>query len=451
MPSFLIQTLGCKLNQLESEAIADAYSNQGYEEAVDNENEPNLIIINTCTVTSKADQKARRVIRKALRDFPDAKIIVTGCYAQLNKDDILKLETDSRQRLSVISKDKIIKQKENDLFQFNPKKFSQHTRSFLKIQDGCDKHCTYCKIRLARGKSASLAAEEVLKRLHVLEETHAEAVLTGVNISQYKDPRFFYHKPHEPHELLLTEKSNLAELLEFLLKGTEKIAIRLSSLAPEIVDEKLVKVLAHPRIRSHFHLSIQSCSDKILEKMGRVYNAQTVENAVNLLRGAKKDPFMACDIITGFPGETETEFDETYNLCKNLKFAWIHVFPFSKREGTPAFSFTDCVTESEVSRRVELFTELAKQGRADYVHRWHGKEVDVLVERERDSATNHTNQTNRLEDKKKERYCNGTSENYLKVLVRCAGEVPAAGSVVRCKLLEAGDFEEYDVAAENLE
>jgi len=449
MPSFLIQTLGCKLNQLESEAIADAYSREGYEEAVNNENEPNLIIINTCTVTSKADQKARRVIRKALRNYPDAKVIVTGCYAQLNKDDILKLETDGRRRLSVVSKDKIIKQKENDLFQFNPKKFSQHTRSFLKIQDGCDKHCTYCKIRLARGKSVSLDAEEVLKRLRVLEETHAEAVLTGVNISQY-----FNRSPHTEARRHGEEEGKvfgLSELLDYLLSGTKKIAIRLSSLAPESVDEKLVKVLERPRIRPHFHLSIQSCSNKILEKMGRTYNAQTVENAVNLLRSAKKDPFMACDIITGFPGETETEFEETFNLCKKLNFAWMHVFPFSKREGTPAFSFTDCVAESEVSRRVDLLTELAKQGRAEYARRWLGKEVDVLVEREKNFTTNHANQTNKLEKKKKELYCNGTSENYLKALVRCADEVPATGSVVRCKLIEVGNFEEYDVVAENLE
>jgi len=451
MPAFLIQTLGCKLNQLESEAIADAFAQAGFENLGINEEfyrEPHeqirakknlnteeiVIVINTCTVTSKADQKARRVIRKALRDYPDAKVIVTGCYAQLNKDDILKLETDGKGRLSVTGKDKIIKHDNNDLFQFNPKQFSQHTRSFLKIQDGCDKHCTYCKIRLARGKSVSLEAEEALKRLRSLEETHAEAVLTGVNISQYRD------KGRE-------KVFGLGELLDYLLSGTEKIAIRLSSLAPDSVDEKLVKVLSHQRIRPHFHLSVQSCSDKILEKMGRVYNAQTVEKAVTLLRGVKDDPFLACDIITGFPGETESEFEETYSLCKKLDFAWIHVFPFSKREGTPAFLFKDNVNESEVTRRVELFTELAKRGRAEFVKRRLGKEVDVLVERIKNFTTNHTNHTKKLEGKKKELYCNGTSDNYLKVLVRCEGKVPDAGAVVRCKLTEEGDHKNYDAKA----
>jgi threonylcarbamoyladenosine tRNA methylthiotransferase MtaB len=468
MPAFLIQTLGCKLNQLESEAIADAYSCEGYKKlkirgekkpAKDLTDLPSVIVINTCTVTSKADQKARRVIRKALRDYPDAKVIVTGCYAQLNKDDILKLENDGKGRLLVVGKDNILNfpqalkegKRESEqgkiggenLFQFNPQKFSQHTRSFLKIQDGCDKNCTYCKIRLARGKSVSLNAEEALKRLRVLEETHAEAVLTGVNISQYKDQG--------------REKNvfNLSELLDYLLSGTEKIAIRLSSLAPESADEKLVKILSHPRIRPHFHLSIQSLSDKILKKMGRTYNAQTAEKAIELLRSVKDDPFLACDIITGFPGETEIEFEETYNLCKKLDFAWIHVFPFSKREGTPAFSFSGCVAESEVTRRTELLTDLAKRSRAEYTRRWLGKDVDVLVEREKDFAMNGTKNfqfcgsfTNSLKDKiNKLNFCNGVSQNYLKVLIRCEGKVPSAGTVVKCKLIEAGDLIKYDVMA----
>jgi len=424
-------TLGCKLNQLESEAIADAFIRAGIKEET---NEPSLIVINTCTVTSKADQKARREIRKALRDYPQARVIVTGCYAQLNKDDILKLETDGRQRLLVVGKDKIIDfinslrtphsslhiphsllDTSHSKFQFNPKQFSQHTRSFLKIQDGCDKHCTYCKIRLARGKSVSLEKKEVLRRLRVLEENHGEAVLTGVNICQYQDegsPDF-----------------RLAQLLDYLLKGTEKIAIRLSSLAPESVNEKLCGVFSHPRIRGHFHLSVQSCSDKILEKMGRTYTAQTVEKAVSLLRRVKDDPFLACDIIIGFPGETDIEFERTFTALRKLDFAWIHVFPFSKRHGTPAFSFKDNVQESEAKERVRRLTELAKKGKADYVHRWIGREVDVLIE-------------------EKAGFCFGTSENYLKTLVNYEAQAPQAGTIVRCKLIKEGNFNEYDVTAQ---
>ncbi|MCL2197003.1 MAG: tRNA (N(6)-L-threonylcarbamoyladenosine(37)-C(2))-methylthiotransferase MtaB [Treponema sp.] len=437
MPAILILTLGCKLNQLESEAIADAYSAEGYDLHSENSGDPSLIIINTCTVTSKADQKARRVIRKALRDYPDARVIVTGCYAQLNKDDILKLDTDGKERLSVAGKDKIISKDKNDLFQFNPKKFSNHTRSFLKIQDGCDKRCSYCKIRLARGPSVSLEAEEVLKRLRVLEETHAEAVLTGVNISQYKEQGRKKNLTAQLHGVTRSEEERafgLSELLYYLLSGTKKIAIRLSSLAPESADEKLCGILRHPRIRPHFHLSVQSGSDKILEKMGRVYNAQTVERAVSLLRSAKEDPFLACDIITGFPGETETEFEQTLNLCRKLDFAWIHVFPYSKRQGTPAFSFKGSVTENEVTKRVRLLTDLAKKGRAEYIRRWIGKEVDVVAENSK---------------KQNPGFYSGVSGNYLKALVRCTDCNPMTiGKVLRCKLSEIAESEAYDVLAE---
>jgi threonylcarbamoyladenosine tRNA methylthiotransferase MtaB len=448
VPSFFIQTLGCKLNQLESEAITDAFSQAGFVLSSQADSSPSVIVINTCTVTSKADQKARRVIRKALHDYPDSRVLVTGCYAQLAQDELYKLETDGKKRLFVlkgINKDDILNlpkyldnsdingalkkltqtqkaegKERNGIFQFNPSRFSGHTRSFLKIQDGCNEHCTYCRIRLARGASVSLDAEEVLSRLRILEQNHAEAVLTGVNISQYNGAGINGNSAF-----------NLAQLLEYLLSGTEKIAIRLSSLAPDRIDESLAKILSHKRIRPHFHLSVQSGSKKILEKMNRSYNGETIEKAVSLLRRAKDDPFLACDIITGFPGETTADFEETFNLCKKINFSWIHVFPYSRRPGTPAYLFTDNVHSAKVTKRVQLFTDLARQGRADYVRRWLGREVDVLIEKAKTEKFS----------------CRGISENYLKTLVRCNGETLPPGTVVRCNLLEEGNFEDFDVVA----
>ena len=441
MPSFLVQTLGCKLNQLESEAITDAFLKSGFD--LKNETSPSVIVINTCTVTSKADQKARRVIRKALRDYPDSCVIVTGCYAQLNREELCGLETDDKKRLFVFNgsdKESILNlphflRDKNDIhdvlknlpengtdnderktaselraFQFSPERFFDHTRSFLKIQDGCDKHCTYCRIRLARGPSISLDANEVLARLKMLEKKHSEAVITGVNISQYFDK---------------VRNINLASLLENLLVGTEKIALRLSSLAPDSVDENLINIFSSKRIRPHFHLSIQSGAKKILQKMGRDYDAQTIEKAVSLLRSAKDDPFLACDIITGFPDETNADFEETFELCKKLDFAWIHVFPYSKRPGTPACSFPETVHEKEKQKRVQAFTNLARQGRADYVRRWLGKEVEVLIEKGAEKSA-----------------CRGISENYLKLLIRCEAEkTPLPGTVLRCKILEKSHAE----------
>jgi threonylcarbamoyladenosine tRNA methylthiotransferase MtaB len=220
-----------------------------------------------------------------------------------------------------------------------------------------------------------------------------------------------------------------------LLYGTEKIALRLSSLAPDSIDEELVRILSNKRIRPHFHLSIQSCNKKILEKMGRSYDGKTVQDAVSLLRSAKTDPFLACDIITGFPGETEKDFEETFEMCRKLDFAWIHVFPYSKRPGTAAFSFPEALHETEVSRRVALFTDLAEQGRADYVRRWLGREVEVLVE------------------KGGGKYCRGVSENYLKTLIICKGNPPSPGEVLWCKLQEKSSTdknEDYDATAEEI-
>ena len=475
MTSYLVQTLGCKLNQLESEAIIDVFAQAGFEYIPDSNNLktkngvvelPSVIVINTCTVTSKADQKARRVIRKALRDYPNSIVIVTGCYARLNKDDLLKLDTREEQRLYVIDKEKILelinninvdkesisktnplhsklninhstfhiphstlitphstldtKQTTNNSFEFNPKRFSKHTRSFLKIQDGCDNHCTYCRIRLARGPSISLESGEVLSRLRILEQSYNEAVLTGVNICQYNNEQLTMNNEQ-------ISGNNLTGLLDYLIYNTKKIALRLSSLAPDSIDSHFTGVLSNRRIRPHFHLSVQSCSQKILERMGRIYNSQTIEEAVALLRKAKVDPFLACDIITGFPGETNAEFEETYNMCKKLDFAWIHVFPYSPRQGTAAFSFKDNITESEVTKRVQLFTDLAWHGRKQYVQRWLGKEVDILIENN------------------KKGYCHGTSENYLKALIQCGKETPPPGTALRCKLTEEGNFKDFDV------
>jgi len=457
MLSVLIHTLGCKLNQLESEAFTDAFLQAGFVLYNPfNGTSPSIIVVNTCTVTSKADQKARRIIRKQLRDYPDSIVIVTGCYAQLEKSGINDLDSGRSGRLFVLKgmeKENILGlprffkadyANENDdllhalkkwqekgagnigAFQFSPEKFSGHTRSFLKIQDGCDKHCSYCRIRLARGPSVSLASDIALKRLQILEENHAEAALTGVNICQYRDVK-------------LSRDGSLGELLEYLLCGTTKISMRLSSLSPDSIDENFAKILSDKRIRPHFHLSVQSGSKKILEKMGRCYNADTVRNAAVLLRSVKDDPFLACDIITGFAGETETEFIETLELCGEIGFAWIHVFPYSKRPGTQAFSFPESVPEREISRRARLLTDLAWRGRADYICRWLGREVRVLVENGLRTQT----------------ACRGVSENYLKLLVQYSGEKsPPPGTVLRCRILKDQKIDncnrDFDAVAEEI-
>ena len=453
-----ICTLGCKLNQVESEAIADSFRKAGFSLVpwAAKMEEPGILIVNTCTVTSKADQKARRIIRKALRDNPESWVIVTGCYAQLEKEEIEALETESfagdggcacyKKRLFVLgvggcgagtAKSSLLGLPEQLLnsrtfpgaipleagdspFSFMPGEFAFHSRGYLKIQDGCDNACTYCRTRLARGPGVSLDRESALRQLLAIEAKGcAELMITGVNITQYR------------HGGL-----GLAGLLEYLLEGSTTINLRLSSLEPESVDAGLAAVVAHPRIRPHFHLSVQSGSDTVLRKMGRAYTAHTAEQCIAMLRKAKGDPFLACDIIAGFPGETDADFAQTLALCEKSRFAWIHAFPFSRRPGTAAFSFGSQTPERIVSQRVTALTELAMRGRREYARTWLGKELSAVVEKGKNLRAGE---------------CQVVSENYLKLIVSCSDKVPPPGTGLRCvplSLCGAADGEKPDAVAD---
>jgi threonylcarbamoyladenosine tRNA methylthiotransferase MtaB len=252
----------------------------------------------------------------------------------------------------------------------------------------------------------SLSAEKALAGLRALEENGCrEAVLTGVNISQYCDQG----------------GRDLGGLLEYLLAGTYDIRIRLSSLEPDGLTQSLVQTLAHPRLRPHFHLSVQSGSPLVLGRMGRSYGPDEVEQGAALLRGVKDDPFLACDIITGFPGETTAEFEKTYELCRRTGFAWIHAFPYSRRPGTAAWSFKAPVSERDAAERVAALLSLASRGRREYISRWIGKEVEAVVEGGGEKAAP---------------LVQGTSENYLKLLIdgRRTCEAPAPGTLLRCRI-----------------
>jgi threonylcarbamoyladenosine tRNA methylthiotransferase MtaB len=303
----------------------------------------------------------------------------------------------------------------DSVFDFKPDDFSFHSRGYLKIQDGCDNNCAYCRVRLARGKSVSLNRDAVLERLRVFEEKGCpELFITGVNITQYSD-----------------NDIELAGLLRLLLDNTNKIALRLSSLEPERINEKLASVLAHPRIRPHFHVSAQSGSDAILKSMNRLYDSTALEKAIALLRSVKDNPFIACDIITGFPGESEEEFAKTLAFCEKINFAWIHAFPYSRRPGTAAYSFGDPVRDSDKTRRMEILGELALRGKREYAKAWLGKELSAVVE----------NTPCEIGQRR------AVSENYLKLLVNCNGEAPPPGSIIKCVLVSLSDNENIDALA----
>jgi threonylcarbamoyladenosine tRNA methylthiotransferase MtaB len=440
MISLAVHTLGCKLNQLESEALVSAFKSRGFTvlpwgAAAD------ILVVNTCTVTSKAEQKARRVIRTALRECPGSCVIVTGCYAQLDSPGLEALGREAfsspRGRLFVAPGD--IKallldlpdflrregafdrgdipallgrwekarplSQPDDRFRFNGQDFSFHSRPFLKIQDGCSRACSYCRVPLARGASVSLEAGVVLARLRALEDRgFGEAVLTGVNISGYRDGEI-----------------PLAGLLAGLLRGTRAIALRLSSLEPEAVGPELLDVLGDERIRPHFHLSLQSGSPRILERMHRPYSPGDAECLAGRLRALKGDPFLACDMIAGFPGETAADFEQSYELCRRIDFAWIHPFPYSPRPGTEAAAFKEAVPQRDAAVRVNALSVLARQGRAAYVSRWLGKGVDAVAEGGKKPGA---------------AYGAALSGNYLRLLVPCSasGDLPPPGIPLRCRL-----------------
>jgi threonylcarbamoyladenosine tRNA methylthiotransferase MtaB len=457
MPSAALYTLGCKLNQLESESLADAFRKAGFdiipwseggeggEESAPG-NPADILIINTCTVTSHSEQKARRMIRKALRENPLAVLMVTGCYAQLEAEALEALGKEGKQndRLFVIpgdNKSAILdlpaflaeagegasyqsliedwlgkSSPENASFRFSPTDFSFHSRAFLKIQDGCDNSCAYCRVSIARGKSRSLKAEGVLASLKALEgKGFGEAVLTGVNISQYRDEAV----------------QGLGGLLEYLLEGTKTIAVRLSSIEPEVFSPDFIRAISHERVRPHFHLSLQSGSGAVLSRMGRHYTPGEAWEGIRQLREVKGDPFMACDVITGFPGESSEEFEKTFEFCQKADFAWIHAFPFSRRPGTAAWDFKDRVSEQEAGKRAGRLEALARRGKAAYAQRWMGKELEVITEADQGKTPG---------------FVPGVTANYLKALIPLNGEKIEGGTSIRCRILKAaGAGSRFDV------
>lgn len=408
MDTIRIETLGCRLNQIESEATARFFIDNGFSVCMEGitantDENPEIIIaiINTCTVTQKAEQKARRIIRLMLKKCPNALVIVTGCYAQVANEEIKKIDN----RICVIGgqiKSRIaevpilLKEWANDnwnalafgeylnkklieippmktgfpedSFKLSTSSFLAHSRASLKIQDGCNNNCSYCAIHLARGHSVSIDVETAVRRVQDLEKWgQDEVVITTVNIAQYKGK---YKDGY----------CNFAQLLKILLENTTKINFRISSLYPEIVDDEFCKVIADSRVRPHFHISVQSGSDKILSTMNRQYKADDVIKACQKLQSAKDNPFLACDIITGFPGETKEDFADTLSLCEQCGFAWVHAFPYSERPGTPAATMKNKVPQSVSGERAKRLTDWAINNKINYLNRFVGKELSAILE-----------------------------------------------------------------------
>ncbi|MFP4364719.1 MAG: tRNA (N(6)-L-threonylcarbamoyladenosine(37)-C(2))-methylthiotransferase MtaB [Spirochaetia bacterium] len=384
-------TFGCKLNQVESESIASGFAQSGF--TVDTGlGTGDLFIINTCTVTSRSEQKARRIIRKLLRENPGALVIVTGCYAQLEKEELGKLGD----RVVVLGMEEKAKIQElagflehtsgvdfeaavhqwaaslhssqepgTGRFDYQPKSFSFHSRAFLKVQDGCNNRCAYCRVPLARGNSVSLSASEAVERAKTLEqEGYRELVITGVNISSYN-----------------SNGTDLAGLVRQMLKHTSGFRIRLSSLEPDTITDQLIETCMDDRICPHFHIPIQSGSDSVLQAMGRKYSISGALAIVEKLKKKVPAPFLAADIIAGLPGETEEDFRCSQDLLTQGVFHHAHVFSFSPRPGTVLYQAKNRVPERIIKERAAILQQESENRTRKFLDTLIGKTVNVLVEK----------------------------------------------------------------------
>lgn len=348
---FRIETLGCKVNQYESQQIRQALLSSGYIEASDKEH-ADLTIVNTCTVTHRSDSDARKLLRKAL---DSEKIVATGCLAA-TRPEVIKAISD---RFIVVSKGEIDKIIDASL----PKSitfFSGRARTFIKIQDGCSNFCTFCIVPFARGCPSSRPSNEIVDEVNNLFMKGCnEIVLCGINLGLYE--------------------GGFSTILKLLLKETDIPRIRISSIEPWTVKQDIIELISEPRICAHLHLPLQSGSRKVLSEMGRPYDPSYFTNLVKEILLVRPETAIGTDIMAGFPGENENDFDEGFNFLKSLPIAYMHVFPFSKRPGTKAAEFDGQVDEVEKKRRAMILRRLSEEKRSGFIQGRVGDICNVLV------------------------------------------------------------------------
>ncbi len=363
-------TLGCKLNQAETEALTEKFRNSGYR-IVTSDEKFDIYILNTCTVTHIADRKARHLLRMAHRRNPEAVLVAAGCYAEQAANDLLEIEgvklavgNDEKMKLPQILRESGLLDVKRNVVTGDDFSVNQRTRSFIRIQDGCNNFCSYCIVPYVRGREKSLSPEQVVKEINEkVLHGYKEVVLTGTEIGSYK------------YDGLILE-----ELIDIILKETVVERLRISSLQPQEVTPGLIALWNDKRLCPHFHLSLQSGSDSVLKRMRRLYTTSDYLDAVSLIRSAAGDAAITTDIIVGFPGESDDEFTESYDFCKKTGFARIHVFSYSKRRGTAANIMPNQVSPQVKKRRSDSMLGLAEESASKFHDSFIGKKLEVLWE-----------------------------------------------------------------------
>ena len=364
-----LDTLGCKLNQAETELIADRLCRAGCCR-VASATEADIYILNTCTVTHVADRKSRHLLRLAHRRNPEAVIIAAGCYAQRVPDELKRLEGVSlvldnaaKMRLPQLLADRGYLK---DVAGEDSVDSGLRSRSFIRVQDGCQNRCAYCIVSEVRPQERSFAPEDIIAGINGKTAAgYREVVLTGTEVGAYQYASL-----------------GLAGLLERILAQTDIARLRLSSLQPNEITHEFISLWQDPRLCSHFHLSLQSGSDAVLRRMRRRYNRECYAEAVSLIRSMVTDVAITTDVIVGFPGETDAEFAQSYEFCRRMGFARIHVFPYSSRPGTEAAQMPDKVSAAVKRERLQKMLALAEESAAAFRQQYMGREVPALWEQQ---------------------------------------------------------------------
>lgn len=411
-------TLGCKVNQYETESIKNQLIQKGYKETTFEE-EADIYIVNSCTVTSVADRKTRNMLRRAKKMNPESRVIVTGCYAQTNSKDLLEMEEidyvigntykkgivnfieDIENRtLDRLKNDNIFDEDEYTEYEFAT--LREMSRAYVKIQDGCNNFCSYCKIPFARGKSRSRKKENVIKEIKKLvEEGFKEFILIGINLGAYGED--------------LEENIDFEGLLENILQleGVERV--RIGSVYPDKISDRFIELFKnYKNLMPHIHISLQSCDDTVLKMMKRKYGSELIEERLLKLKNSVENMEYTADIIVGFPGETDEMFENSYNLIKKIGFSGIHIFQYSDRENTVASRLENKIDAKVKKERADKLEELKHEMACIEREKYIGKELEVLVEEESDG------------------YLFGYSENYLRVKFK--GEQDLLNKIKKVKI-----------------
>ena len=371
------KTLGCRLNQYETDALVTDFSQAGYE-LVDFNASPDVVIVNTCTVTNQSDQKSRTVISQAARKTKNAVVVVTGCMAnnfkeKLESQDNITFVVENNRKSSILTlidahfsgeilhPDKL----PQDVFRYEPVSKSLHTRSAVKIQDGCDNFCTFCIIPMVRGSAVSRPVADVLESVRkTIENGFKEIVITGVNIGRYEDGNYRFE-----------------DLLAKILDVPGEFRVRISSLEPDGFGDRFVELFAHPKLMPHLHLCLQSGSEKTLLRMRRMYDVEQFRKTISLFRSVYPNFNFTTDIIVGFPGETDDEFQQTMDAVKEFNFTHIHTFKYSVRKGTRAERLENHIPEKMKNERSLKVRERSVENKMNYFNSFIGQSQDVLIEK----------------------------------------------------------------------